>query len=158
MRLAKRYTCVHARGWATAAPTRRLDRVAHAAVGQPARVALVQALMPGQVQLSYRGQHGALASALGTRAGQCQAAGQAYVEDLACGKAREKVRRCPRDPPLEPGKGVSSWVSPDLAGSAVAKRDGGSRSCAPPSPEHCHCLRQCWVGALFFTNEVTGGA
>ena len=61
--------------------------------------------MPGQVQLSYRGQHGALASALGTRAGQCQAAGQAYVEDLACGKAREKVRGVPRTLPRSPGRG-----------------------------------------------------
>ncbi|TKC50089.1 hypothetical protein EI555_001171, partial [Monodon monoceros] len=64
--------------------------------------------MPGQVQLSYRGQHSALAAALGTRTGQCQAAGQTYVEDLACGKAREKLT----------GKAIHivefPWVSPPI--------------------------------------------
>lgn len=79
----------HAGGRAAAAPARGLDGVAHAAVRQPARVALVQALVPGQVQLPDRGQRGALAAALGTRAGQGQAAGRAHVEDLACGTVRE---------------------------------------------------------------------
>lgn len=40
------------------------DGVAQAAVGQPARVAPVQALLPGGVQLAHRGQSGVLAVAV----------------------------------------------------------------------------------------------
>lgn len=113
----------HARGGAAAAPTRRLDRVAHAAIGQPARVALVQALVPGQVQLPHRGQRGTLAAALGTRAGQGQPAGWAHVENFACGKAREGVSRGLRgleDPTLEPSQEVGLTPnSPDLTENAA---------------------------------------
>jgi hypothetical protein len=87
----------HARGWAPAAPARRLNRVAYAAIGQPARVTLVQALVPGQVQLSHRGQRCALAVALGTRTGQSQAAGRAHVEDLACGRGVGRGQGTPQN-------------------------------------------------------------
>lgn len=62
--------CAHTWSRAPATPARSLDRVAHAAVGQPARVALVQALVPGQVQLPHGGQRCTLPLTLRPRARQ----------------------------------------------------------------------------------------
>lgn len=117
MRLAKRYTA-HARGHRPPQRRRRLDRVAHAAVSpaSPGRTGPGPHARPGAAGPT-EASFGALASALGTRAGQCQAAGQAYVEDLACGKAREKVGECPKGP--SPGAregGLISNSPDDLAG------------------------------------------
>lgn len=49
----------------SAVPPRDVDGVAHTAVSQPARVALVQTGLPGQVQLAHGGQLGSQRMAMG---------------------------------------------------------------------------------------------
>lgn len=60
------------------------DGVAHASVCQPPRAAVVQALVPGGVQLSCGGQLGSVAQAEGLGLPEGQALGGGSVEDLAC--------------------------------------------------------------------------
>lgn len=83
----------HTWSGAPATPARSLDRVAHAAVCQPARVALVQALVPGQVQLPHGGQRCTLPLALCPRACQGQSAGGAHVKDFTWEREKVAVRR-----------------------------------------------------------------
>lgn len=79
------------------------DGVAHAAVRQPARAAVVQALVPGGVELSGGGQLRPVAQAvgLGLREGQALVGGA--VEHLAFTEAQPRLL-------TQPASGTQRWT------------------------------------------------
>lgn len=69
---------------------RNVDRVAGAAVSKPAGVTLVQAGLPGQVELPHSGQLSSQGMAVGRGCGQAQLLWHCGVEDFTWGEKEEK--------------------------------------------------------------------